>query len=54
MIFIYRIDDVGDVLDEAPENASQSILLFCQGLGYLTSLGIGGNRSVSLFVHRYY
>ena len=41
-----RIDDVGDVLDEAPEKVSQSILLFSQGLGLFTSLGLGGNRSV--------
>jgi len=44
---ILRIDDVGDVMFEATESSAQSILLFCQGLGYLTSLGIGGNRSRS-------
>ncbi|XP_023333500.1 uncharacterized protein ZK1073.1 [Eurytemora carolleeae] len=44
---ILRIDDVGDVLDEAPEKVSQSILLFSQGLGLFTSLGLGGNRSRS-------
>ena len=35
---ILRIDDVGDVLTEAPGKVSQSILLFCQGMGLLTSL----------------
>lgn len=35
---ILRIDDVGDVLSEAPAKVSQSILLFCQGMGLLTSL----------------
>ena len=35
---ILRIDDVGDVLAEAPSKVSQSILLFCQGIGLLTSL----------------
>jgi len=35
---ILRIDDVGDVLTEAPAKVSQSILLFCQGMGLLTSL----------------
>ena len=28
---LLRIDDVGDVLVEAPGKVSQSILLFCQG-----------------------
>jgi len=35
---ILRLDDVGDVLSEAPAKVSQSILLFCQGMGLLTSL----------------
>ena len=35
---ILRIDDVGDVLAESPSKVSQSILLFCQGIGLLTSL----------------
>ena len=35
---ILRIDDVGDVLAESPGKVSQSILLFCQGIGLLTSL----------------
>jgi len=35
---ILRIDDVGDVLEEAPGKVAQSLLLFCQGLGLLTSL----------------
>jgi len=37
---ILRIDDVGDVLGEAPEKVSQSVLLFCQGIGLLTSISI--------------
>lgn len=35
---ILRIDDVGDVLGEAPEKVAQSMLLFCQGIGLLTSI----------------
>ena len=34
---ILRLDDVGDVLVEAPEKVAQSILLFCQGIGLLTT-----------------
>ena len=36
---ILRLDDVGDVLVEAPGKVAQSILLFCQGMGLLTTLG---------------
>ena len=35
---ILRIDDVGDVLVESPGKVSQSLLLFCQGIGLLTSV----------------
>ena len=34
---ILRLDDVGDVLVESPGKVAQSILLFCQGMGLLTS-----------------
>ena len=44
---ILRIDDVGDVLAEAPSKVSQSILLFCQGIGLLTSLSSCRLRTVS-------
>ena len=35
---ILRVDEVGDVLAEAPAKVATSILLFCQGLGLLTTL----------------
>ena len=35
---ILRMDGVGDVLAEAPDKVATSILLFCQGLGLLTTL----------------
>ena len=44
-----RIDDVGDVLVEAPGKVAQSILLFCQGIGLLTSVSFG-DRMVSMGV----
>ena len=35
---ILRVDGVGDVLAEAPAKVATAILLFCQGLGLLTTL----------------
>ena len=35
---ILRVDGVGDVLAEAPRKVATAILLFCQGLGLLTTL----------------
>ncbi|XP_026328253.1 uncharacterized protein ZK1073.1 isoform X4 [Hyposmocoma kahamanoa] len=37
-VTILKIDRVGDVLAEAPAKVAQSLLLFCQGQGLLTSL----------------
>ncbi|CAG5042675.1 unnamed protein product [Parnassius apollo] len=37
-VTILKIDKVGDVLGEAPAKVAQSLLLFCQGQGRLTSL----------------
>lgn len=37
-----KIDDVGDVLEEAPAKMANSLLLFCKGLGWLTSLANAG------------
>ena len=34
---VRRIDDVGDVLAESPGKVAQSVLLFCQEIGLLTS-----------------
>lgn len=39
---VLKIDDVGDVLEEVPVKFAQSILLFCKGLGWLTSLTLPG------------
>ncbi|RXG70091.1 hypothetical protein Avbf_02262 [Armadillidium vulgare] len=39
---LLKIDDVGDVLVERPEKFAQSLLLFCKGLGVLTSLPMTG------------
>ncbi|XP_040573586.1 uncharacterized protein ZK1073.1 [Lepeophtheirus salmonis] len=39
---LIKIDEVGDVLEEVPSKLSQSILLFCKGLGWLTSLTLPG------------
>jgi len=40
---ILKLEDVGDVLDEAPEKAQEAMLLFCQGLGLLPA--VQSNRS---------
>lgn len=40
---ILKLEDVGDVLDEAPEKAQEAMLLFCQGLGLLSA--VQSNRS---------
>jgi len=39
---LLKIDDVGDVINEAPEKTAQSILLFCKGQGLLTSVTMPG------------
>jgi hypothetical protein len=39
---ILKIDDVGDVLVDAPMKLSNCILLFCKGLGWLTSVNLPG------------
>jgi len=35
---LLKIDDVGDVLNEAPDKAAEAILLFCQGIGLLPTV----------------
>lgn len=37
---LIKLDDVGDVLIEAPEKFCNSLLLFCKGLGVLTSVNL--------------
>lgn len=47
---ILKIDDTADVLEEAPGKLANSLLLFCKGLGWLTSLATAGydrQRSMS-------
>jgi len=39
---LLKIDDVGDVLTETPDKLAQSLLLFCKGLGVLTSVPLTG------------
>jgi len=39
---LLKIDDVGDVLSESPDKMAQSLLLFCKGLGVLTSVPLAG------------
>lgn len=41
---LIKLEDVGDVLTEVPERVAQSLLLFCKGLGVLTSVPIGLDR----------
>ena len=47
---IIKVDEVGDVLEEASGKLANSLLLFCKGLGWLTSLshsGVERGRSAS-------
>lgn len=39
---LLKIDGVGNVLEEAPVKLANSILLFCKGLGWLTSVTLPG------------
>jgi len=39
---LLKVDDVGDVINEAPDKVAQSILLFCKGQGLLTSVTMPG------------
>jgi len=39
---ILKIDGVGNVLDEAPIKLANCVLLFCKGLGWLTSVNLPG------------
>ena len=42
---LLKIDDVGNVLDEAPVKLANAILLFCKGLGWLTSVKTAGGAA---------
>jgi len=47
---ILKINDVADVMQEAPEKLAQGLLLFVKGLGFLTSItlpGVEGQRTFS-------
>jgi len=46
---ILKIDDVSDVISQAPEKFAQSILLFCKGIGLLTSVTMPGVDRVRTF-----
>lgn len=39
---LLKVDNVGNVLDESPAKLANSILLFCKGLGWLTSVNLPG------------
>jgi len=39
---LLKVDNVGHVLDESPAKLANSILLFCKGLGWLTSVDLPG------------
>jgi len=39
---LLKVDNVGNVLDESPTKLANSILLFCKGLGWLTSVNLPG------------
>jgi len=39
---LLKLDDIGDVLTEGPEKLAQSLILFCKGLGVLTSVPLSG------------
>lgn len=39
---LLKIDHVGNTMDESPEKLANSILLFCKGLGFFTSVNLPG------------
>lgn len=39
---LLKVDDIGDVLTETPDKFAQSLLLFCKGIGVLTSVPLTG------------
>jgi hypothetical protein len=39
---LLKVDDVGNVCEEAPLKLANSLLLFCKGLGWLTSVALPG------------
>lgn len=39
---LLKVDGVGNVLEEAPSKLAHSLLLFCKGLGWLTSVQLPG------------
>lgn len=39
---LLKVDGVGNVLEEAPAKLAHSVLLFCKGLGWLTSVQLPG------------
>ena len=39
---LLKVDGVGNVVEEAPAKLANSILLFCKGLGWLTSVNLPG------------
>lgn len=39
---LLKVDGVGNVLDESPAKLAHSLLLFCKGLGWLTSVQLPG------------
>ena len=39
---LLKVDDVGNAMDESPEKLAKSILLFCKGLGFFTSVDLPG------------
>ena len=45
---IIKLEDVGDVLAEAPERLADSLILFCQGLGLVPSVQRKISRSQSV------
>eukprot|EP00090_Calanus_glacialis_P035219 TRINITY_DN6016_c0_g1_i4.p1 TRINITY_DN6016_c0_g1~~TRINITY_DN6016_c0_g1_i4.p1 ORF type:complete len:319 (-),score=91.45 TRINITY_DN6016_c0_g1_i4:136-1092(-) len=45
---LIKLDDVEDVLEEAPEKLADSVILFCQGLGLMPTAKRRSSRSVSI------
>merc|ERR1712008_357817 len=39
---LLKVDGVGNVVEDAPAKLANSILLFCKGLGWLTSVNLPG------------
>merc|ERR1712037_749027 len=50
---IIKVENVGEPVGETPEKTAEALLLFCQGMGLLPTLGRRGSRTDSMSMEEY-